>query len=226
MSLSISLKHHGGGVFLRSKPSELFAIEDVRRRESMILYVKKHTEEEASVAAEYKQSFRDAYQFDYDPEEMEPVRVVPVSMWNEQKKMFVTKELDSFNGFAQFRMLREGHDFVVACGFTSQEGEWICIASSTDKNRGIYNAAMSGNLNAMRVLAIWANANANQKIWVNWLSKILGTPRARMRIPDPDGELVLHIQLPIQLWIGHEPYFWMIILLWATCTFAAHSYWL
>lgn len=188
-SASISLIHHGGGVFLRSQPSKIFTINNVSREGKMTLYVKKHTEEEPPVVAGYEQSFCEAYQFHYDPQDMERMRVVPASMWNEQKRMFVTKNVDSFNGFAQFRMVRERstHDFIVACGFTSRDRGWICMASSTDKNRNIYSAAISGDLRKVRELAIRANENGKT------VSERIGI--VSMTIPRREGELVCHIHL-------------------------------
>lgn len=192
-SLGIRLEDHGGGVFLRSQPSKLFEVDNELRSEAMTLFIKKHTYSEAEplVVAKYNQSFREAYQFHINWRSIQQTRVVPESMWNQQKRMFITKGLESFEGFVQFRMQRERHtqQFVVACGFTSPGKEWICMASSNGRNREIYNAAINGNLNKMRALAIQANQGGNAALGR------LRTRMARMQTHHQEAELVFHIYL-------------------------------
>lgn len=186
-SLGIPLEDHGGGIFLRSHPSGIFEVKEGALRETMTLYIKKHMHTEAG--SEYNQTFRSAYQFHLDPRIIEQVSVVPASTWNQQKRMFTTKGLDVFDGFVQFRMTykRTTHEFLVACGFTPQDGEWICMASRLHKNRDIYSAAISGDLKRMRTLCVMARQRGNTR---------LGTPMVRMEIlRRRPGESLLHIYL-------------------------------
>lgn len=179
--LGIPLKDHGGGVFLRSQPGRLCALNDEERTETLTLYVKKHIEIEAgpSIVAQTKWQVGRGYRFHIDLSKTKLQRIVPESLWNRQKRMFTTEGLDSFNGFVEFQLIhaRFTHEsFIVACGFNSSGSEWIGVASNKGKQKEMYFAAINGDLQRLQELAIGANQTLNNQVMAHkGASLLVGT---------------------------------------------------
>ena len=198
-SLGIPLKDHGGGVFLRSQPDRLVILGDEMKTQMTTMYIKKHIEmmAELPVYAETQQLFRKAYQFHTNGSRRVTIeRAVPASMWNRQRKMFITEGLDSFDGFVEFRLpdSATGHEsFIVACGFASPNREWICMASSNDENRLVYNSAINGDLNRMRRQAIKAKQVWNSQVTTRMGSEAEATVRTRLRKTEPIFDIYVEV---------------------------------
>lgn len=198
-SIGIPLKDHGGGVFLRSHPDRLVLLGDEMQTKKATLYIKKHiqTQEKPPVYAETQRFFRKAYQFHTTgPRKMTIERAVPGSLWSKQRNMFITEGLDSFDGFVEFRLpdTATGHQsFIVACGFASSGSEWICMASSNDENRLVYNSAINGDLNRMRRHAMNAKQVWNSQTTTMMGSEAEATVRTRLRKTEPIFDIYVEV---------------------------------
>lgn len=186
--LAIPVKDHGGGIFLRSDPDRFVTLptDNLRERKAKI-YIKKHIRivEEPPVYTGTERVLRKGYQFHTNGSKRVAIeRAMPDSMWNNQRKMFVTEGLDSFEGFVEFRVPDAGagcKSFIVACGFA----DWICMASGYDKNRLLYNSAMNGDLNGVRRHVATAKQVYNSQVTRELPSEAEVTVRTRLRTTEP-----------------------------------------
>ncbi|PQE05543.1 HET domain-containing protein [Rutstroemia sp. NJR-2017a BBW] len=151
-NLSITLKHQGGGVYVRACPEKLTFFRTwvgQAATPSEIFIARSIT---ATAASRLSSAHRNAFifRFKFTRQHLPLVETKPRHLWDTENQMFITDGIPNFVAFHRFEVIGAGArdkapvtwSCVVACGFSANT-PWVAVSTGSD---GLYRAATSNDL--------------------------------------------------------------------------------